>query len=100
MEERKNLTIEQVYNKVKKKFDNNEVIIDKDNKFILSEEVKEDGSKLGEGFQDKSNPKNILDEINRLKSLKYEVAIAFIKHEESEPWSKIRCLLFKDTIKV
>ncbi len=94
------VTIEQVYNSVKKIFHDGEVIIDENNKFVLNEELKKEGWELGEGFQEKSNPQGVLDEINNLKNSKYEVAIAFIKHEESEPWSYIRCILKKDTLKV
>jgi|GEM_PF-3267628 len=93
------ITIEQVYNSIKKKFHNNEVILDQNNKFILNEELKKEGWKLDEGFQDKSNPQIVLNRINKLVDSKYEVAIAFINAPDLEPWSSIRCLLKKDTLK-
>lgn len=88
--ETKPITIEDLYNQVTILTKN--VSLDKNNNFILNEELKDNGWNIGMGFQEKSSLKIVQDEINRLKSLKYEVAIAILEDQ-------INCLLYKDTLK-
>lgn len=86
--------IEQISELNKLKYLNEKIILDKDNKFILSEELKKDGWLIGVSFQDKSNEKIVSDEIARLKSLKYEV-----RGLRVEGMERIKCLVYRDTLK-
>ena len=66
-------------------------VLDKDNQFILSEDLIKDGWKIGMSFQDKSNEKIISDEILRLKNSKYTVKGLMVKGMEH-----IKCLIYRE----
>lgn len=65
--------------------------LDKDNQFILSEDLIIAGWKIGMSFQDKSNEKIISDEITRLKNLRYIVKGVMVKGMEN-----IKCLIYRE----
>lgn len=65
--------------------------LDKNNQFILSEELIKAGWKIGMSFQDKSNEKIISDEILRLKNLRY-----IVKGLEVKGMEHIKCLIYKE----
>ncbi len=90
MEEINNITIESLYNQNTLIKDG--VSLDEKNQFILSPELINEGWNVGMGFQEKSNPKSISDEIQRLKFLKYETGIAILR-------DGIRCIIYKDNLK-
>jgi len=65
--------------------------LNKDNQFILSEELIKAGWKIEMSFQDKSNEKIISDEILGLKNSRYIVKGLRVKGMEH-----IKCLIYKE----
>ena len=65
--------------------------LDEKNQFILSDDLINEGWKVGISFQNASDENIVSEEINRLKRLRYEVKGLMVKGMEN-----IKCLIYKE----